>query len=174
MAYITNYIHFINSGHILAILDRIMLNPTNTTWWYAPESVQIILRKQDNAQITTNVVSIIETHDFIHTYHLRSLLDSDMLIHETAIPAASWMSLHEAKFSWWRHQMETFSAVTGEFPSQKPVTRSFGVFFDLRQNKRLSKQSRRRWFETPSRSLWRHCNVLIKLEWWMRVDVRFQ
>ena len=24
--------------------------------------------------------------------------------------------------------------------------------------KRLSKQSRRRWFETPSRSLWRHCN----------------
>ena len=23
---------------------------------------------------------------------------------------------------------------------------------------RLSKQSRRRWFQTPSRSLWRHCN----------------
>ena len=49
--------------------------------------------------------------------------------------------------TWWRHQMETFSAVlalcagnsplTGEFPSQRPVTRSFGVFFDL--NKRLSK-----------------------------------
>ena len=40
--------------------------------------------------------------------------------------------------------METFSAllaicegnspVTGEFPSQRPVTRSFGVFFDLRLN----------------------------------------
>ena len=27
------------------------------------------------------------------------------------------------------------SPVTGEFPSQKPVTRSFGVFFDLRMNK---------------------------------------
>ena len=40
------------------------------------------------------------------------------------------------------------------------VTRSFDVFFDLRLNKRLSKQSRRRWFETPSRSLWRHCNVV--------------
>ena len=25
-------------------------------------------------------------------------------------------------------------------------------------NKRLIKQSRRRWFEIPSRSLWRHCN----------------
>ena len=29
----------------------------------------------------------------------------------------------------------------GEFPAQRPVTRSFGVFFDLRLNKRLSKQS---------------------------------
>ena len=42
---------------------------------------------------------------------------------------------------------------------QRPVTRSFDVFFDLRLNKRLNKQSRRRWFETPWRSLWRHCNV---------------
>ena len=32
------------------------------------------------------------------------------------------------------------SSVTGEFPSQKPVTRSVDVFFDLRLNKRLSKQ----------------------------------
>ena len=46
--------------------------------------------------------------------------------------------------TWWRHQMETFSAllaicagnssVTGEFPAQRPVTRSFDVFFDLRLN----------------------------------------
>ena len=42
--------------------------------------------------------------------------------------------------------------------SQRPVTRSFDVFFDPRMNKRLSKQSRRRWFETPTRSLWRHWN----------------
>ena len=70
----------------------------------------------------------------------------------------------------WRHQIETFSAllalcagnspVIGEFPSQSPVTRSFDVFFDLRLNKRLSKQSWGWWFETPSRSLWRHCNGL--------------
>ena len=32
------------------------------------------------------------------------------------------------------------SPVTGEFPAQGPVTRSFGVFFDLRLNKRLSKR----------------------------------
>ena len=28
----------------------------------------------------------------------------------------------------------------GEFPTQRPLTRSFDVFFDLRLNKRLSKQ----------------------------------
>ena len=49
----------------------------------------------------------------------------------------------------WRHQMETFSEllaicvgnspVTVEFPSQRPATRSYDIFFDLRLNKRLSK-----------------------------------
>ena len=67
--------------------------------------------------------------------------------------------------------METFSAllvicavnspVPGEFPAQRLVTRSFDVFFDLRLNKRLSKQSWGWWFETLSRSLWCHRNVLL-------------
>ena len=84
-----------------------------------------------------------------------------------------WHSCHthaagDQPYSWWRHQMETFSAllalcagnspVPGEFPSQRPVARSLDVFFDLRVNTRLSKQSRRWWFETPSRSLPRRCN----------------
>ena len=53
--------------------------------------------------------------------------------------------------SWWRHQIETFFALlaicagnspaTGEFPAQRPVTQGFDVFFDLRLNKQLSKQS---------------------------------
>ena len=61
--------------------------------------------------------------------------------------------------------METFSAllavcegnspVTGESPSQGPMTRNFDIFFDLRLNKRLSKQSWGGWSDTPSRSLWR-------------------
>ena len=73
---------------------------------------------------------------------------------------------------WWRHKMETFSAllaicagnspVTGEFPAQRPVTRSFDVFFDLCPNKRLSKQSWGWWFETPSGSLWLHSNAFVK------------
>ena len=59
--------------------------------------------------------------------------------------------------SWWRHQMETFSAllaicagnspVPGEFPTQTPVTRNFDVFF------------------APSRPLWRHCNGIGCILW---------
>ena len=51
------------------------------------------------------------------------------------------------------------TSLTGDFPSQRPVTRSFDVFFDPRLNQQLNKQWRRWWFETPSHSLWRHCNV---------------
>ena len=57
----------------------------------------------------------------------------------------------------------TQGPVIGEFPPQRPVTRSFDVFFDLRLNKRLSKQSGDWWFETPSCSLWRHSNGSILL-----------
>ena len=48
----------------------------------------------------------------------------------------------------------------GEFPTQRPVTRSFDVFFDLRLNKRLSKPPWGWWFETLAWSLWRHCNEI--------------
>ena len=48
----------------------------------------------------------------------------------------------------------------GEFPTQRPVTRSFDVFFDLRLNKRFSKQPWGWWFETLSWSLWRHRNEI--------------
>ena len=110
----------------------------------------------------------------------------------------TWLCLRDAPFlcwfvkrhpsvlrtrqTWWRHQMETFSAllalcaenspVPGEFPTQRPVTRSFDVFFDLRLNKRLSKQPWGWWFETPSWSWWRHRNdshnfskVLVTKRW---------
>ena len=46
----------------------------------------------------------------------------------------------------------------GEFPTQRPVTRSFDVYFDLRLNKRLSKQPWGWWFETLLCPLWRHSN----------------
>ena len=63
----------------------------------------------------------------------------------------AWNTIYDCESSrilssWWRHQMETLSAllvlcvgnspVTGEFPSQKPLTRSFDIFFDLRLKNR--------------------------------------
>ena len=67
---------------------------------------------------------------------------------------------------WWRHQIETFSVllaicagnspVTGEFPSQRPVTRSFDIFFDRRLNKRVGMVI---WGAVPSCPVWRHCNA---------------
>ena len=65
--------------------------------------------------------------------------------------------------AWWRHKMEPFSPLLalcagnspfiGEFPSQRPETRSFDVFVDLCLTKRWSKQSWGWWFEMPLRSL---------------------
>ena len=59
------------------------------------------------------------------------------------------------------HLCEEF---TGEFPTQTTVTLSYDVYFDLRPNKRLSKQSWGWWFETPSRPLWRHGNEFIEMK----------
>ena len=46
----------------------------------------------------------------------------------------------------------------GEFPAQRPMTRSFDAFFHVHLNKQLSKQPRGWWFETPPWSLWRQRN----------------
>ena len=92
--------------------------------------------------------------------------------HYRILVESTWSKIKQSENwlhnSWWRHQMETFSAllaicagnslVPGEFPTQRPVTRSFDAYFDLRPNKRLSKQSWGWWFETPSRPLWRYRN----------------
>ena len=70
-------------------------------------------------------------------------------IHTTQLKSHSYFNRCYLICSWWRHEMETFSAllgicagnspVTGEFPIQRSMTRSFDVFFDLCLNKRWSK-----------------------------------
>ena len=98
--------------------------------------------------------------NFTESFHIAILCNRFKSYTFEIIPHIPW--------PWWRHQMETFSAllaicagnspVPGEFPAQRPVTRSFDVSFDLRVNIRLSKQSWGWWFETLSCPLWRHCN----------------
>ena len=67
--------------------------------------------------------------------------------------------------------------------AQRPVTRSFDVFFDLHPNNWLSKQWWGWWFEALSSPLWRHCNdnafyvnmrqrFVFHMPWW-RHDKRF-
>ena len=72
--------------------------------------------------------------------------------------------MHQVKF--WNRMMTSSNGnifrvtghLCGEFPRQRPVARNFDVFFHLRLNKQLSKQSWGWWFETLARPQWRHCN----------------
>ena len=84
--------------------------------------------------------------------------------HISAVCQAKWHAALYDDVIKWKHFPRYWpfwagnSPITGEFPSQRPVTRRFDVFLDLRLNKRLSKQSWGWWFETPPCPLWRHCN----------------
>ena len=68
-----------------------------------------------------------------------------------------WRQVHDDVIKW-KHIPRYWPFVRGEFPVQRPVTRSFAAFFDLCPNIRLSKQSWGWWFETLSRPLWRNCD----------------
>ena len=67
-----------------------------------------------------------------------SLKQYDRLLSKTFKARIAWSN---NRITWWRHQIESFAAflaicagnssVTGEFPTHRPVTRSFGVFFLL-------------------------------------------
>ena len=86
-------------------------------------------------------------------------------------PLERWFVRIGSSVLWYSNTdyLRTFMmTVPGEFPAQRPVTRSFDVFFDLRLNKRLSKQPWGWWFETPAWSLWRHRNVNNMMSSWHR------
>ena len=71
------------------------------------------------------------------SYHRDIIVVSDGLLH---ITDRMMTSSNEKIFRVTGHFAGN-SPVPGEFPTQRPVTRSFDVYFDLRLNKRLSKQS---------------------------------
>ena len=110
-------------------------------------------------------LSVLMNHLF-HSHHFNVITPYCVLLYEGIwVHCYPWLnkaSVGDRRFyicncplkPWWRHSFR----VTGPLCAQRPVTRSFDVFFDLRLNKWLSKESRRRWFEMPLRSLWPHCN----------------
>ena len=77
-------------------------------------------------------------------------------------------SHHGRVLAWWRQQMETFSALLA--PCVRVIQRSpvnspteatdveLWCFLSFAPEQTAEKQSRRWWFETPSRSIWRHCD----------------
>ena len=132
--------------------------------------IRILMVSNTNAlslcYITYHRIPYLMCKMYINASFTFMTLDIDYCRWQTSVPLMSW----------WRHQMETFSAllaicagnspVTGEVLAQRPVTRSFDVFFDLRLNEWLSKQWEGWWFETPSRPLRRHrrlsdCHILL-------------
>ena len=125
-------------------------SPTRQTWLQKYIIISLLLKKKP---LST---------DMPYQYTVRTVIWGGGI---TVYP----MLFYAHGFSWWRLQMELFSALLAlcggihrspvDSPhTQRPVTRSFDVFFHLSLNKRLSKQSIL--FETPWRSLWRLCNVL--------------
>ena len=80
-------------------------------------------------------------------------------------PSVFWVMMTSSNGNIYRVTGHLYGEFTGpgEFPTQRPVTLSFNVIFDLRLNQRLSKQPWSWWFETLPRPLWRHCNGNIRL-----------
>ena len=80
----------------------------------------------------------------------------------------------EIMFTWWRHLVEIFSAllarcpgyspITGEFPAQRPVTRSFDVLFDLRLNNNREAGDWRRYRA--------HYDVIVMSSSWFHLQLR--
>ena len=124
------------------------------TTFYRDSSLCIVLGGADSLPCVVHPLNI---------YFLRFLSYRTVEYHQQICPICCCVMMTSSNGSVFRVTglCERNPLVTGGFPSQRPVTRSFNVFFDLRWNKRFSKQPKRRWFETPSRSVWRHCNGVV-------------
>ena len=107
-----------------------------------------------------------------HEDHLRQLLGE--FAHRQCQHCSYWAYKWPFNYiSWWRHQMDTrsvywpFLRIIHRTPVDYPHKcqwRGALMFSLICVNKRLNKQSERRWFEMPLHSLWCHCNVLSL--WW--------
>ena len=138
--------------------------------------IQTFLFKKIHLEMSWKKAAILSRPQWVQLFHMMRQLGSWIRPEMTWTHGMQWRNvlmwpsfkkINTLQTVWWHHQMDTFSTllalwagnspVTGEFPAQIPVNRGFDVFIDLRV-KQLSKQSWRWWFETPSRSLWCHCN----------------
>ena len=165
-------IYKIYYSYEILMLRKFSIKLLDQSWWSDGRQDVVIKSEKTMSEVYGYTVMMIFTYWNSTLFCLYSVgIGGDIYEHGER---PTFMSRYNHAFpgdlipAWWRYQMETFSAlldicagnspVPGEFPAQRPVTRSFDVFFDLRLNNRLSKQSWDWWFETPSWSSWRHCN----------------
>ena len=81
---------------------------------------------------------------------------------DSSVPLGKWYRTYSLDdVIKWKHFPRYWPFVRGihRWIPHTKASESFDVFFDMRPNNRLSKQPWGWWFETPSRSLWRHCNM---------------
>ena len=103
--------------------------------------------------------------------HINNYFSNILLLLRSCLCMICWFQIFFLllRFAWWRHQMETFPRY---WPFVRGIPRSpfnsrhkcqwcgASMFsFICTWTKGLNKQSRSRWFETSSRSLWLHWNV---------------
>ena len=134
---------------------------------------------QEN-MILKHYVQAVDNHNFMHYYKWNCFIWKFLISHRCSSPKDPNQYKEVSSSKWYYtevrfHPMMTSSngtifRVTGHFcgeytghqwipHTQRLVTRSFDVFFDLHINKRLITRWWGCWFETLSCSLWRHCNA---------------
>ena len=115
------------------------------------------------------VKQMLGVHGFVVLYFVAVLYSvysiDPLLMHLSYVFLAS---THRHDVIKWRHFPRYWPFVRGIQRSLIiPITKTsdaelwcfhWSLMFSWRLNKELSKKSRRRWYETPSRSLWRYCN----------------
>ena len=148
-------------GQILASLswpfhETITLTINDTSW-----------RRWISSCILLKIFSVLTTTRIFHHKQEKQLFSHPELLLKSGVPMVHvhlvlWMMYDD--IIKWKHFpcywlfVRGVHLSPGEIPVKRPVTLSFDVYVDLHLTKQLSKQSRGWWFETPSRSLWRHFN----------------
>ena len=148
-------VYFLSEGNSNNIYDDKKIITWLPLTLLPPPNMSALLQIHFNSRLNA-LLQLVCKSPYTPDFDISSILDFAMVISLAAF--SSFMSQYIVSnmlqsylsYSWWRHQMKTISAllaicagnspVPGEFPAQRPVARSFDVYFDLRPNKRLSKQ----------------------------------
>ena len=141
--------------HLKSILVQVM------AWWRYLLKCQLVCMYLLTNQGALKISTLYENHIF---EYMGEIFCMEFQIYPWSYPTHILRDVYfisRWKFTWWLHLMDIFSTllalcagnppVTSVFLSQRPVTRSFEVFFDM-------KQSRHQWFEMQWPSLWHQCN----------------